>query len=120
MKTNNAKLKQYRRNLRNNSTPAETEFWKYLKNKQIDGLRFRRHPVGNYILDFYCVQIKLAIELDGEVHVYNEEYGLKRDKFLSEQDITVLRYENKFVFEFPEQILDDIIEYNMSWKKNVE
>ncbi|WP_430934466.1 endonuclease domain-containing protein [Saccharicrinis sp. 156] len=118
MKSNSTKLKQFRRHLRNNSTPAETELWKYLKNKQVNGLRFRRqHPIGNYILDFYCVQIKLAIELDGEVHVYNEEYDLKRDTFLNEQGISVLRYENKFVFEFLEQILEEIEEFYKGWLK---
>ena len=73
--------------------------------------------MGNYILDFYCVQIRLAIELDGEIHVYNEEYDLKRDEFLNEQGITVLRYENKFVFELPEQILEEIEEFYKGWSK---
>ena len=53
-----------RKELRNHSTSAEATLWKMLKGKQIAGLKFRRqHSVGPYILDFYCPQIKLAIEL---------------------------------------------------------
>ena len=60
-----AKIK--RNSLRNNSTAAESTLWKVLRNKQIEGLRFRRqHSIGPYIMDFYCPEIKLCIELDGE------------------------------------------------------
>ena len=102
-------LKSYRKALRNNSTSAEATLWTILKGKQVGGLKFRRqHSVGNYILDFYCPTLKLGIELDGEYHVYTEEQDKKRDEFLNSKGITILRYENVFVFEQPEQIIEDI------------
>jgi len=63
---NNKKiLINYRKNLRNNPTPAEKELWNYLKNKQLAGRKFRRqHSIDNFILDFYCPAEKLAIELN--------------------------------------------------------
>ena len=89
-----------RKELRNHSTSAEATLWKMLKGKQIAGLKFRRqHSVGPYILDFYCPQIKLAIELDGEVHNRQQDYGEQRSYFLNRvEDIEVLRFENRTVF----------------------
>lgn len=59
-------LKTFRKELRNNLTPAEAKFWKIVQNKNFEGRKFRRqHSVGNYILDFYCPSEKLAVELDG-------------------------------------------------------
>jgi very-short-patch-repair endonuclease len=104
-------LKTYRKNLRNNLTPAEVVLWKYLKGKQLNGIKFRRqHSVGNYILDFYCTTHKLAIELDG-AHHYTEagiEYDQTRTLFLNENGITVLRFENKLVFEHLDAVLHEI------------
>ena len=58
--------KEKRRALRQNLTAAEATLWKYIKGRQLQGRKFRRqHPVGPYIVDFYCVEEKLAIELDG-------------------------------------------------------
>ena len=72
-------LKNTRKQLRNNPTKAEQVLWKYLKNKQIKGYKFRRqHSVGNYILDFYCPALKLCIEIDGDSHFTDE--GKNYDK----------------------------------------
>ena len=70
MKIHNRKyLKEIRRILRKNLTPAEALLWKALQKSQLDGKKFRRqHSVGNYILDFYCPAEKIAIELDGMPH----------------------------------------------------
>ena len=97
---NNPENKSARKNLRNCSTSAEATLWKLIKDKQIDGLKFRRqHSVGSYILDFYCPQIKLAIELDGEVHNRQQDYDEQRSYFLNRvEDIEVLRFENRTVF----------------------
>ena len=75
------------------------------------GAKFRRqHPVAPYILDFYCHELKLAIELDGGQH--NAEKGqahdLKRTAFLEAQGITVLRFWNNDVFQQPENVLEAI------------
>ena len=67
---NNKKiLEPYRKSLRKNLTPAEAFLWRLLKNSQLENRKFRRqHSIGNYILDFYCPKIRLAIELDGDYH----------------------------------------------------
>ena len=83
MDSNQPRYIKKRKLLRNNSTPAECELWNYLKGRKISDLKFRRqHSIDNYILDFYCPQLKLAIELDGEYHIYNEEHDNLRDKKL--------------------------------------
>ncbi len=114
-------LKTFRKELRNNLTPAEAKFWTLVQNSKLEGRKFRRqHSVGNYILDFYCPSEKLAIELDGEVH-FNETAQLKdaeRTLFLNYFGIKVLRFENKLVFEQTEQVLDEIKE-SFGWSKNI-
>jgi very-short-patch-repair endonuclease len=109
---NNLKyLKQNRRNLRNNLTPAEAALWKLLKSKQLEGIKFRRqHSVGNYILDFYCTTQRLAIELDGAHHFTEEgmRYDEERTAYLNSVDIRVIRFENKLVFDDPEYVLKEI------------
>jgi len=104
-------LKTFRKELRNNLTPAEATLWKLLQKKQLDGRKFRRqHSVANYILDFYCPSEKLAIELDGQGHfeATQAEYDYERDLFLKEFGIKVLRFENKLVFEDTEWMLEKI------------
>ena len=104
-------LKTFRKQLRNNLTPAEAKLWTYLQNKQLDCRKFRRqHSVDNYILDFYCPSERLAIELDGEVHNIETqaEYDNERDLFLFYYGIKVLRFENKEVFENPDYLLECI------------
>ena len=100
-----------RRSLRTNGTKEETMMWKVLKNRQVSGVRFRRQfSVGAYILDFYCPELKLCIELDGAGH-YNSE-GLRhdyvRDKYLSELGIRVLRFENRAVLKMQPVMLAEI------------
>ena len=102
-------LKTYRKNLRSNMTPAEATLWLALKNKQLEGRRFRRQfSVGNYILDFYCPSEKIAIELDGHHHFTDAGFqkDLIRDDYLEAQGIRVLRFENETVFQNLEGILE--------------
>jgi very-short-patch-repair endonuclease len=67
---NKSKYKQTRKDLRNNPTKTEKLIWDLLKGKKLEGCKFiRQYGVGRYVIDFYCVKKKLAIELDGEVHV---------------------------------------------------
>ena len=111
---NKSELKSVRKDLRNMGTSAEATLWKLIKGKQIDGLKFRRqHSVGPYILDFYCPQFRLGIELDGEVHSTSVamDYADTRARFLiNEKDIWVIRFENRVVFENPSQIVEEIRE----------
>jgi very-short-patch-repair endonuclease len=104
-------LTLYRRKLRNNSTSAEAVLWLQLKHSQLLGRKFRRqHSAAHYIMDFYCPSEKLAIELDG-AHHYTEE-GLRKDaertKYLNSLGVTVIRFENKWVFEDMEYVLAEI------------
>jgi very-short-patch-repair endonuclease len=110
--TNSTDLKPLRRDLRSHGTPAEAYLWGYLKNRQVGGLRFRRQfSIDNYILDFYCPEAKVALELDGEVHNAQIEHDIARDKYLKERyGIIVVRYENRHAFERPRQIVEELLE----------
>ena len=112
IRTNNLQdQNELRKELRNNGTPAEGRMWLMLKNRQIKGKKFRRQfSVGKFILDFYCAELKLAVELDGAPHFTSVgvQYDEEREKYLLSQGIKVLRYENKIVFEDSEGIIDDI------------
>ena len=104
-------LEQRRKDLRNNSTTAESFLWKYLQQKKLQGKKFRRqHSITNYIVDFYCPSEKLIIELDGEIHnnISQQNYDFERTKKLEALGFKVIRYENKQVFENLEQVLEDI------------
>ncbi len=104
-------LKPYRSSLRNKSTSAEAELWNIIKSKNLDGRKFRRqHSIGNFIVDFCCPSEKLVIELDGNPHgEYNKiEKDIKRDKYLEGLGFSVLRFENRFVFQEPEYVKDEI------------
>ena len=84
---NKPELKEQRRQLRTYGTAAEATLWGMLKNRQIKGLRWRRQfSVGPYILDFYCPEIKLAIELDGKDHFTESgmEHDIERSRYLEQ------------------------------------
>src|SRR5688572_26464241 len=99
---NKPALTERRRKLRRRLPPAEAALWNVLKNAKLDGRKFRRqHNVGPFILDFYCVEESLAIELDGQVHRNEnaEINDLKRTGYLRKARIRVLRFENFLVFD---------------------
>ncbi len=108
---NKGVLKTNRKALRSNATSAEAVLWQYLKNKQLEGRKFRRqHSISTYIVDFYCSAELLAIELDGAHHYTlagsNNDYI--RDTDLANLNVTVLRFENRIVFERIELVLEEI------------
>lgn len=108
---NHSYLKDYRKGLRNHSTAAEANLWKLLKSKQVLGLKFRRqHSFGNYILDFYCPKIQLTIELDGEIHtnLSSNQKDRERDEFIQQNGIEILHFENRWVYEYPQDIINAI------------
>ena len=97
------------RRLRNNLTPAEALLWSALRNKQLEGLRFRcQHPVGSFILDFYCPACKLAIEVDGDIHDRTAEYDNERSIKLAQYGYRVLRFSNEQVMNNLPQVLSEI------------
>ena len=114
-------FQEYRKKLRKRSTAAESTLWKTIKNKQIENLKFRRqHSIGNYIVDFYCPEIRLILELDGASHdnYLLEEQDIVRDKTLHEYNCTVLRFENRYVYEFLEEIIKAIKAHKISYLKS--
>ena len=96
------------RELRKKMTPAEIELWNHLKNKQILGLRFRRqHPIDIFIVDFYCHNIRLVIELDGGIHnnPENTEHDKNRTAELERFGIKVIRFNNEEVMDDAEKVV---------------
>ena len=102
-------IEQAARKLRKNLTPAETRLWSALRNKQLEGLRFRcQHPVGNFILDFYCPSCKLVVEVDGKIHDRQTEYDRARTAKLAEYGYKILRFSNQQVMNNLPKVLAEI------------
>jgi len=108
---NKPEYQQRRKLLRNNSTKAEIILWRFLKKKQTGGLKFRRqHSIGSFIVDFYCPEKRVAIELDGDIHEAKKQaaYDKARQKVIEALDIKVLRFTNEMVIENIEAVLKEI------------
>jgi very-short-patch-repair endonuclease len=108
MKTN-PRLKSHARDLRKNMTPAERILWTALRDRRFAGYKFRRQQVvGEYVLDFYCSNALLALEIDGKTHLGKEESDSRRTTWLEEQNIKVLRFWNTQVYDELESALEFI------------
>ena len=122
-RTNIKDQKLLRQNLRNNATAPEAVLWRALKGKQIDGLKFRRQfGLGPYVLDFYCPEIRLCIELDGEVHKSYEQsqYDEIRTRFIASNNIKVIRFENDVVYRNINSIIEEIREQKIIWEEKAK
>ena len=98
------------RNLRRRSTDAERLLWRRLRDRQIAGLKFRRqHPLGNFIVDFVCLEHRLIIELDGGQHATQQQADAQREAFLVRQGYRVLRFWNHEVLVNTEGVLEAIV-----------
>jgi very-short-patch-repair endonuclease len=100
-----------RRALRRNSTDVEAALWSQLRAKRFTGFKFRRqHPLGPYILDFYCPARRLAVELDGGQHFEPsaQAYDARRTAYLRDAGLEVLRFPNDVVFKELPAVLDAI------------
>ena len=107
--TNDPSLKPFRRKLRKDQTDAEAKMWQQLRNKRLDGFKFfRQYSCGPYILDFYCSEKRLAIELDGSQHLAAELYDKVRTQYLKENNIDVIRFWNNQVLEDMDVVLETI------------
>jgi very-short-patch-repair endonuclease len=105
------KLYQYGRELRQSATKAEKILWEYLRNRNLDGLKFRRrHPIDKFIADFYCHEKKLVVELDGAVHhdKMNAQYDEARTYELKGSGIKVIRFRNSEVESNISFVLNEI------------
>jgi len=108
---NKKTLKSRRKRLRNNPTQAETFLWGYLKNSQLEGRKFRRQSsIKSFIVDFYCPEEKLVIELDGDFHFDNKAIkdDEKRTLILKKEGLKVIRFENQEVLLNLDSVLSKI------------
>jgi very-short-patch-repair endonuclease len=112
---NQKEQKNIRQCLRRNLPSPEILLWQKIKNRQIGGLKFRRqHGIGDYVVDFYCPERQLAIEIDGDSHYTKKgkEKDQIRDSYLETLRISVLRFTNKDVVNNIDEVLDRINKYN--------
>jgi very-short-patch-repair endonuclease len=99
--------KTLRQKLRHNATPAEKVLWRSLKKSGV-GAKFRRqHGVGPYVLDFYCPEHKLAVEIEGSVHddVIRRDYDGERHAYLESHGIRVLYFKNRELLELSDYVV---------------
>jgi very-short-patch-repair endonuclease len=96
------------RELRKKMTHTESLFWNEVSNKRFLEFKFRRqHPIGKFIVDFYCHELKLVIEIDGNIHenIDSKEYDQGRTYELEEFGLQVLRFQNEEVEKEMEKVL---------------
>ena len=97
------------RHLRKNLTDAEQALWNILRSRQVSGYKFRRQvPIGPYIVDFVCFEIRLVIEVDGGQHMEREIYDARRTLWLEDANFRVIRFWNNQVLEDIEAVKDAI------------
>ena len=104
---NTSQMKERRKELRKSLTFPERILWNHLKNSQL-GCKFRRkHSFGGYVLDFYCSEKHLAIELDGGYHDedFQKEYDYERDNYLQSSGIILMHFQNEEVTKNPEHVI---------------
>jgi len=92
---------------------AEVVLWTFIKNRRLGDFKFRRqHPIGSFFLDFYCPEIKLCIELDGDQHGFDHARAKddKRTSYLESHGICVIRFWNDEVYKNINGVLDSILE----------
>ncbi|GAB1719304.1 MAG: hypothetical protein NTAFB09_10350 [Nitrosospira sp.] len=100
------------REMRQAPTDAEARMWHFLRNRRMAGWKFRRqHPIAKYIVDFICIDAGLVIELDGGQHadLLTQQADEKRNAFLAERNLRVLRFWNNDVLRQTEAVLERIL-----------
>jgi len=108
---NKSKFLGRRKELRKSLTPQELKLWFYLKGKNL-GVKFRRqHGIGPYIVDFYCKEKNLVIEVDGLEHLRAKEYDEERNQYMETLGIKVLRFWNNEIDKNMEGVLKKIKEH---------
>ena len=99
------------RELRRPQTRAEQKLWSALRDRRLGGFKFRRqHPIDRFIVDFFCHECSLVIEVDGDSHVTQVEYDQARTAWLSDRGCAVIRFTNQEVFVHGEAVLNAILE----------
>jgi very-short-patch-repair endonuclease len=102
-------FKQRARAMRHEATPAEQRLWPQLRGRRFTGLKFRRqHVIGSFIVDFYCAEASLVLEVDGETHLGKELLDQTRQRWLEDHGLKVLRFWNTEVFDDLEVVIEAI------------
>jgi very-short-patch-repair endonuclease len=104
---------EYAKALRKRMTPAEIILWDNLRNRKLANTKFRRqHPIERFIVDFYCPEKKLVIELDGGIHEDSDqkEYDIGRSAEIEKYDIKIIRFKNEDIIDDLDNTLIKIIE----------
>jgi very-short-patch-repair endonuclease len=112
-RTSSRETVEYARDLRRDQTPAERALWEILRNRGIDGRKFRRqHPIGPFIADFFCAEAALVIEVDGLIHDRAEQRrrDILRDAALGDHGLRLLRLRNDEVLTDPDGAIGRIRE----------
>jgi very-short-patch-repair endonuclease len=105
----NINIKSKARELRKRMTEQEKVLWNHLRGRKQNGMYFRRqHPYGIYILDFYCFEENLVIEIDGKVHLSRHDYDIERTEYLESSGLKVLRFKNEDIVNRIEWVLNKI------------
>ena len=106
---NKKTVEDRRRNLRNQQTEAERIFWNIVRGRKFSNLKFRRQfSIGSYILDFYCPEIGLAVEIDGGQHATNIEYDRARTESINRLGIRVVRFWNNDITKNASGVYDEL------------
>jgi very-short-patch-repair endonuclease len=106
------KLKPRARQMRSQPTPAEKLLWERIKNKQLLGYKFRRQQViDGFIVDFYCYEAQLVVEVDGKIHDYTQVQDAIRQEFLESLGLRVVRFKNEDVVLEMEAVVQAIIRW---------
>ena len=104
------------RTLRRNATVAEIRLWSRLRRKQLEGFRFRRqHPLGSYIVDFFCPEARLIVEVDGGQHGEENAHDARRTKWLEARGYRVVRFWNNEVLSNTDGVLTTILFALRAW-----
>ena len=104
-------LRKHAKDMRRAPTRSENRLWSWLRNRRFDGYKFRRqYPIGRYVLDFYCAELKLAIEVDGRQHedILLSQYDDARTDALQRQGVEGLRIQNELFIREPDIVEQQI------------
>ena len=111
----NPRLKEKAKQLRKAGNLSEVLFWNAVKNKQLLGLDFERQKIiRNYIVDFYCPELGLVVEIDGKSHDFKGEYDQNREKFLVDLDLEVIHYSDPKIKKGLDIIMGNLYNYLQS------
>jgi very-short-patch-repair endonuclease len=104
-------LKPLARQMRHEPTVAEDVLWKRIRNRQIVNSKFRRqHPIDRFIVDFYCAEAHLVIEVDGSIHDYTPDEDALRQAYIESLGLRVLRFTNGEVLQQTDGVIERIAE----------